>query len=117
MVAAVLVIASIYFTFRFANLQTGNVLVTLTDPPIVPTGTQALYMNYSSVSVSYLSHNSSGISMSNITGKIDLISLGNSSTVLANFNIPNGSSIQSVRFNVSSAYIVINNISYPVFLQ
>ncbi len=116
-VVAILVVVLVYYSFNMLNLQSNNnLLVTLTDPPVVPAGTQALYINYSSVTVLYLNHNNSGVATSNAAGEINLMSLTNSSIVLANFNIPNGSSIQSVRFNVSSASIIINNVSYPVFL-
>lgn len=113
LIAVILVIiAYAYFT----SVPNDNVLVALTDPPVVPAGTQALYINYSSVSVGYSGHNASGIAVSTAAGSVNLMSLSNSSIILAGLSIPNGANINFVKFNVSSSSILINGASYPVFL-
>ena len=95
----------------------GNVLLSLTDPANVPAGTQSLVINYNSLSVHTSGANGSGWTYLNASGSdINLLSLQNSSVVLDSFSLPNGTSINMIRFNVSKAVITINNTQYLVTL-
>ncbi len=86
--------------------------VALTDPPSVPSGTSALWINYSGVE---LITNSSPL-FENITGSVNLLQLINVSKVIAVFNISKTTQVNQIRLIVSSAEIVINGSKYPVFL-
>ena len=86
--------------------------VALTDPPSVPAGTTALWLNYTGVE---LITNSSPLFM-NASGSVNLLKLVNVSDVIAVFRIPEGAVVNQVRLFVSSAEIVINGATYPVFL-
>lgn len=84
--------------------------VRLTDPPHVPAGTQSLVIAYSSVAV----HTPSGWVASNSSGTIDLMSIQNVSQVIAGVKLPANSTIDNVRFNITSAIITINGTSFNV---
>ena len=86
--------------------------VALTDPPSVPPGTSALWLNYTAVE---LITNSSPL-FANYTGSVNLMSLINTSKVIAEFNVPKNVMVNQIRLFVSSAKIEINGTQYPVFL-
>jgi len=86
--------------------------VALTDPPSVPPGTSALWLNYTAVE---LITNSSPL-FANYTGSVNLMSLINTSKVIAEFNVPKNVIVNQIRLFVSSAKIEINGTQYPVFL-
>jgi hypothetical protein len=86
--------------------------VALTDPPSVPPGTSALWLNYTAVE---LITNSSPL-FAKYTGSVNLMSLINTSKVIAEFNVPKNVTVNQIRLFVSSAKIVINGTAYPVFL-
>ncbi len=89
-------------------------VVQLTDPPLVPPGTNALVISYSSIGVLY--RNSSAYEYFNASGSANLMSLTNFSQTLAVISITNYSAISRVRLNISSAYITIGNSTYNVTL-
>ena len=123
-------------------------VVQLTDPPIVPSGTTALNLTYSGISLlasepvtstfTTTSVSSSDTITSTITstvtttksgvmtqpqsvstgqsGTVNLLRLQNISETLASANLPNGSTIYSVSFDVSSISIAINGSTYAVTL-
>ncbi|MEM3199647.1 MAG: winged helix-turn-helix domain-containing protein [Candidatus Micrarchaeaceae archaeon] len=96
------------------NPQVLSIPISLTDPPHVPIGTQALYINYSSFAVLV---NDSGIKQwlpLNGTGRINLLSIVNVSEIIGTFNIGQDGKVYAVKFNISSASITINNVTYPV---
>lgn len=85
--------------------------VLLTDPPQVPAGTSALVAGYSSIAV----HSpSSGWISSNESGSVDLLTLTNTTQVLANLNLSTNTTIDMVRFAVSNATITVNGTTYNV---
>ena len=114
---SVVAVAYLVFLYMNSNVQASSVVqVKLTDPPTVPFGTQALYINYSGVELHVAGSGGSEWIQSNASGRVDLMSLINVSQVIAGIEVVQGSSIDSVRFNISSASIVINGTSYPVYV-
>lgn len=98
------------------------VRIAITDPPVVPAGTQALYINYYSAAVHVVDKNgSSGWIINppqiNDSGTLDLLSLTNSSQVIGDIKIPNGSRVDEVSFVMPSAQIVINGSSHLLVLR
>jgi len=86
--------------------------VALTDPPSVPAGTSALFLNYSCVE---LITNSSPF-FANESGSVNLLSLVNVSKIIATFSLPKNVSINQIRLFVSSVTIEINGSKYSVFV-
>jgi hypothetical protein len=120
-VIAILVVAGIaYELYPYYTKQTTPVSTTasvtfpiaLTDPPSVPKGTSALWLNYTAVE---LITNSSPL-FANYTGSVNLMELVNTSQIIAEFTVPKNVVVNQIRLFVSSAKIVINGTSYPVFL-
>lgn len=101
-------------TVQFAASQTP---VMLTDPPIVPTGTTALVITYSSVKVHTSGSSGSGWLNATGSGTINLMSLLNTTEVIGAANISANSTINMISFNVTSATITINgttsNVTVP----
>lgn len=91
--------------------------VLLTDPPIVPAGTTALVIDYSSVKVHTSGTANSGWVSASGSGTINLLGLINTTEVIGTADIPANSTIDMIRFNVSSATITINgttsNVTVP----
>jgi len=86
--------------------------VALTDPPSVPAGTSALYLNYSRVE---LITNSSSY-FTNENSSVNLLSLVNVSKIIATFSLPKNVSVNQIRLFVSSVTIEINGSKYSVFV-
>jgi hypothetical protein len=113
----VLIIAGGIYYFYFYNNPSGNVSIALTDPANVPAGTQSLNISYSGVQAHTIGSSGSSWTSLSTSGSIDLLSLYNSSIDLGSFSASNGTVIDAVRFNVTSASIEINNTIYPVILS
>jgi hypothetical protein len=94
---------------------TGLLTFQLIDPPQVPNNTQALVITYSSLSAHVLLANgtSEWVSSTN-TGSVNLLSLVNISQVIGSVNIPKNSTVDMVKFNITSATITIDNKTYNV---
>jgi len=94
---------------------TGLLTFQLIDPPQVPNNTQALVITYSSLSAHLLLANgtSEWFSSSN-TGSVNLLSLVNISQIIGSVNIPKNSTVDMVKFNITSAAITIENKTYNV---
>ncbi|MDE1810733.1 MAG: ArsR family transcriptional regulator [Candidatus Micrarchaeota archaeon] len=108
------VLALIGYLYAYGVLGSTYVPVSITDPPQVPFGTEALYINYSSLSVhTGGAGNGTWIPM-NSSGRLDLMSLINESQVIGGASMRVNSRIDAVRFNISSASIEVNNLTYPV---
>jgi len=86
--------------------------VALTDPPSVPAGTSALFLNYSRVE---LITNSSPY-FANVNGSVNLLSLVNVSKIIATFSLPKYVNVNQIRLFVSSVTIEINGSKYSVFV-
>jgi hypothetical protein len=103
-----------YTTVQVASENTNLVPVSLTDPPTVPAGTNALLLSYSSVAVHVKGNSTDGWISSGIGGEVNLTSLLNVSQVIARIGLPNNVTVDSARFNVTSSSIIINGTSYNV---
>ncbi|MDE1846981.1 MAG: DUF4382 domain-containing protein [Candidatus Micrarchaeota archaeon] len=88
--------------------------IQLTDPPQVPAGTNALVIAYSSAQVHTSGGAGSGWISASGSGSIDLMSVLNLSQTIATASVANGTDVDMVRFNVSSAHITINGTTYNV---
>ncbi len=105
-----------FYSLSFNVQGSSLVQIKLTDPASVPNGTQALYINYSSVAVHTVGNGGAEWIESNSSGRVDLLSLTNVSQVIAGIEVVHGSSIDRVRFNISSAQIAINGTEYGVLV-
>jgi hypothetical protein len=103
-----------FYTKSVSNIY---IPVSMTDPPQVPVGTQSLYINYSSVSVQTYNDGAQQWISINTSGRINLMSIINTSQIIAELGIKPGSSINAARFNITSASITINNVTFPVMLS
>lgn len=112
-VAVLVVLCYLYFS----GVGAEYIPISITDPPSVPVGTTALYLNYSSLEVHVVGGNSGGYWMPvNSSGRVDLMSLINESEVIGSAEIPSGAGIDMVRFNITSSSIVVDNATYDVRL-
>ncbi len=114
-IAGYLVISSMPAVHSSGQLSGSEyVPLMITDPPIVPNGTTALYISYSSVGIRFTSDGKTSWDYSNTSGTINALSLVNASQVIGGITLPNSSVIDSAVFNISSASIVINGTTYGV---
>ncbi|MCL4396847.1 DUF4382 domain-containing protein [Candidatus Parvarchaeota archaeon] len=98
-----------------SSTNTTAVPIAMTDPAEVPANTTSLYISYSSFKILYFYANGSGnFANVNASGSINLLSLVNTSKVLASANLPVNSMINSIQFSVVSANITINGTTYTV---
>src|SRR5579864_8651035 len=83
----------------------GTLAVLMTDPPTVPDGTTAVYINYSDVQVHVSgAGNQSGWTDLQSSGSINLMSIINTTQTIAATNISSGV-FNALRFNVTSAVV------------
>jgi DNA-binding transcriptional ArsR family regulator len=99
-----------------STLKTNYVPISITDPPQVPSGTQALYINYSHLTAQVVNSSGSSWVSINASGRLDLMSLINESQVIGSVGIGPNYSIEAIKFNITAASITIDNITYPVYL-
>lgn len=113
-IAAIAIISILLFYMHSAG-GTNAILFSLTDPPTVPNGTQALMMNFSSIQAHETGpgNQSSWVQVSG-GGTINLLDIVNASKVIGLLNIPNNVTIDALRFNINSARIEINDTLYNV---
>jgi hypothetical protein len=111
----VVIVAGIVIKFPMQHAS-NNLFVSLTDPYITPSGTQSVSISYSSLQVHTVNGNNSGWVTVGGSGTVNLTSLINVSQLIAAGTVSNGSLINLVRFNISSASIKINNTVNPVFV-
>lgn len=119
-IAAVLVyhpsvVSKVTSISKITSTSTTAVPIAMTDPAEVPANTTSLYISYSSFKILYFTANASA-HFANVSssGSINLLSLVNTSQVLASANLPVNSLIKSIEFAVVSANITINGTVYPV---
>ncbi len=121
---AIIVLIAVVAYFLISNsaapaVQPGQVSVpvSITDPPHVPDGTSALVIFYSSLQVHTVGQGSSQWVSSNASGMLNLMSLVNVTQTVAGVNLPANSTVDQIRFNISSATITINgttsNVTVP----
>lgn len=107
-------IAYLYGPSLFPRASSTYVPISITDPPQVPAGTQALYINYSSLKVQVGQDGGSVWMPLNASGRLELLGLVNASQVIGGVSVGPNSRVESVAFNIVSASITIDNVSYPV---
>ncbi len=90
--------------------------VLMTDPPIVPAGTSALVISYSSVKAHTEGASGSGWVSASGSGTINLLTLVNTSQVIGSANVSANSTIDMISFDVTSATITINGTTSNVTL-
>ena len=115
-IAFVLIGGAAYLAIGHAP-KTASVGISITDPPKVPYGTQALYVNYSSLDIMTSYNGETKWMPINISGRVDLMGLINYSQFIGSANIAEGSKITGIKLNISSANITIDNQTYPVAVQ
>ncbi|MDE1871412.1 MAG: DUF4382 domain-containing protein [Candidatus Micrarchaeota archaeon] len=116
LVLVILAVVAVYF-LSMGGLGSGmsRLAVQMTDPPNVPQGTQHLIVAYSSVQVHSTGNASqSGWINASGSGTVDLMALVNVSKTIASADVSSNSSINLVRFDITSAQIVVNNTTYNV---
>jgi DNA-binding transcriptional ArsR family regulator len=115
---AVVLTAFIVVLYLYTNGANGSTYVPIgiTDPPQVPYGTQALYINYSSVMAHVNSNGRSDWVPINASGRLDLMGLINESQIVGGLRIGPNSTIDKMEFNITSASIVIGNVTYAIYL-
>lgn len=117
---AILVILAIlfvaYLAFGLVN-KTYLLTVQLTDPAHLPSGTESLSINYSSLAVHVLNASGSQWIGAKAGGDLNLLGLANFSTVISTIRIPFGSFVDMARLNVTSARIKVYNVSYPLSIS
>lgn len=85
-------------------------IIQLTDPPIVPTGTQWLSLTYTNVGLNLSQGAQSRWFEANATGTVNLMELVNVSTTIAVADIPNGSVANQIRFGIGLVQIDVNSV-------
>jgi hypothetical protein len=90
--------------------------VLLTDPAIVPTGTTALVIAYSSLRVHTSGASDAGWVSASGNGTINLLDLVNTTELIGKANLSANSTIDMISFNVTSATITINGTTSNVTL-
>jgi len=88
----------------------------MTDPPTVPDGVTAVYINYSSVEIHIAdAGNQSGWTDLQAKGEINLMSIVNESQTIASTNISSGK-FNGMRFNVTSSVVTFQGKNYTADL-
>ena len=99
----------------FAGRPNKALLFSLTDPPAVPNGTQALLINYSSMEISVIWPNKTSTWEEEPgSGTLNLLTLKNSSQIISVTKSTGNGIVNGVRFNINSARIKINGTMYNV---
>jgi hypothetical protein len=88
--------------------------VLLTDPPQVPNGTSALVVSYSSLAVHTSGTSTSGWINAQGSGSVNLMNITNTSQIIGTANLSANTTINMVRFAVTSASITINGVTSNV---
>lgn len=115
-IAGIVVALALILIFSSSHQANHNtLLLSITDPPYVPNGTQSLTIDYSSIQF-YVKNNSSASGWINASGSgsLDLLSLLNESEVIGSANIKTNTSISEVRLKIESAMIRIQGREYDV---
>lgn len=92
-----------------------SVPLLLTDPPIVPVGTQSLNLSFNGAEVK-VEMNQTVPEWVNVStsGTVDLFDLINVSQTIGLAQLPKGSVVDEIKFNIVSVKIDINNTVYNV---
>ncbi len=116
-IAAAAAVFLLYLSYSTLTLQSGKystLAFQITDPPIVPSGTNSLIISYSSLEAHYINGNKSGWVVGNSSGSLNLMELVNVSQMLGTAKVPANSTVNLVRFYITSANIIVNGTEYQV---
>ncbi len=114
-IAALVAVAIMLNSPSAAPAGSGSLTIQLTDPPIVPTGTTALLVTYDGVELHQSgATNVSGFSKFPASGTVNLMNLTNFTQTVAVVEAQANQSFDMVRFDISSARIVVDNTTYNV---
>jgi hypothetical protein len=103
-------------TSSVPNGQEGILAVLLTDPPVVPQGTSALFVSYDELQVHLSSAgNDSGWVDLGSSGTINLMSLVNTTETIASTKIA-ATSFNAIRLHIVSAEATFEGVNYSVDL-
>ena len=94
----------------------GTLAVLMTDPPTIPDGVTAVYINYSDISI-HVSNagNETGWTDLQSSGEINLLSIINSTETIAASNVTSGV-FNALRFNITSALVTFQGTNYTADL-
>ncbi len=96
--------------------KSGTLAVLITEPPTIPEGVTAVYINFSDLQVHIRSAgNQSGWTNLHSSGEIDLLSVLNSTQTIAAANITNGV-FNALKFNITSAVVTFQGENYTADL-
>jgi hypothetical protein len=103
-------------TSQLSNGQSGTLAVLMTDPPTIPQGVTAVYINYSDVQV-HVSNagNQTGWTDMQSSGDINLLGVVNSTQTIAAANISSGI-FNALRFNITNALVTFQGQNYTADL-
>ena len=123
-VLAIAILALLFMPFRSQGTvavtypnRTNSVGIFLTDPPQVPSGTQALVVSYSSLKIQVTNRSGTFWDSVNGSGSVNLLSLVNFSKDVASFNLPSNSIVDKLSLNITNASITVNGTTYPVVVS
>ncbi len=103
-------------TSSTSSSGSGVLAVLLTDPPTVPNGTSAVFIDYSALAVHVSgAANDSGWHVLNGQGEINLMSIINVTQTIATANIQSGD-FDELAFNVTSATVTFLGANYSAYL-
>lgn len=123
-IAAIIIVSSTFYLNPsvLSGQQGGSsasLVIQLTDPPTVPTGTKSLNLSYSSIDI-LVGEPASGGQQTTKTvtvsspGTLDLLKLQNISQTIALASLPNGTVVYSFAFAVTGISIDVNGTKSPV---
>ncbi len=103
-----------YVVWQTVISKASTLSIQLTDPSLFPKNTQSINITYSSVQVHIKNATGSEWIDTYAGGSADLLSLVNSSETIAVVRIPLNSTVDMIRFNLTSGSIAINGTSSPL---
>src|SRR5579864_6591575 len=103
-------------TSQPSNGQSGTLAILMTDPPTIPRGVAAVYINYSDVQVHVNNAgNQTGWTDMQSSGDINLLGVVNSTQTIAAANISRGI-FNALRFNITNALVTFQGQNYTADL-
>lgn len=115
-IVALFIVLVMSIAFNASSDGTFYIPISITDPPQVPVGTQALYVNYSALNLLLNTTNGPVWVNVNSSGRLNLMSIINTSQIIGEIGIKPNSSVYAAKFIITSANIEIDNVTYNVEL-
>ncbi len=103
-----------YYSYNYSKPGGSQLVFSITDPPVVPSGTKALIISYSSLQADVASNGGALWVNGSGSGALDLLTLVNVSQVIGNATIATNATVYAIRFKVVGAIITIGNTTYNV---